>query len=55
VGRCGEVALQTTRDGVQTLGGHGFIREYPVERWYRSAAVLTAMDFDPLEAPHDFL
>ncbi len=55
VGRCGEVALQTTRDGVQTLGGHGFIREYPVERWYRAAAALSALDFDPMEAPHDFI
>jgi alkylation response protein AidB-like acyl-CoA dehydrogenase len=55
VGRCGEVALQATRDGVQTLGGHGFIREYPVERWYRAAAALSALDFDPLVAPCDFL
>jgi hypothetical protein len=55
LGRCGEVALQATRDGVQTLGGHGFIREYPVERWYRAAAALSALDFDPLVAPHDFL
>lgn len=55
VGRCGEVALQTTREAVQTLGGHGFIREYPVERWYRAAATLAALDFDPLEAPHDFI
>jgi len=55
VSRCGEVVLQTTRDGVQTLGGHGFIREYPAERWYRAAAALAALDFDPLAAPIDFL
>src|SRR5258706_44697 len=55
VSRCGEVVLQTTRDGVQTLGGHGFIREYPVERWYRSAAALSALDFDPLGASVDFI
>ena len=53
--RCGEVALQATREGVQTLGGHGFIREYPVERWYRAAAALSALDFDPTFAPHDFI
>jgi len=22
-------------DGVQLLGGHGFTKEHPVERWYR--------------------
>jgi alkylation response protein AidB-like acyl-CoA dehydrogenase len=22
-------------DGVQLLGGHGFVKEHPVERWYR--------------------
>jgi alkylation response protein AidB-like acyl-CoA dehydrogenase len=22
-------------DGVQMLGGHGFVKEHPVERWYR--------------------
>src|SRR5699024_8096995 len=22
-------------DGVQLLGGHGYIKEHPVERWYR--------------------
>jgi alkylation response protein AidB-like acyl-CoA dehydrogenase len=45
--RCCEAALTATRDALQTLGGHGFITEYPVERWYRSAAVLAAQDFDP--------
>jgi alkylation response protein AidB-like acyl-CoA dehydrogenase len=47
VARAGEVALQTAREGVQTLGGHGFITDYPVERWYRCAAALAAIDFDP--------
>jgi alkylation response protein AidB-like acyl-CoA dehydrogenase len=55
VDRCSQVALETTRDGVQTLGGHGFIREYPVERWYRAAATLTTLDFDPLAAQVSFL
>jgi len=47
VARAGEVALQATRESVQTLGGHGFITDYPVERWYRCAAALAAIDFDP--------
>ncbi|TVP54674.1 MAG: acyl-CoA dehydrogenase [Halomonadaceae bacterium] len=28
-------ALTIGSDGVQLLGGHGFVKEYPVERWYR--------------------
>lgn len=42
------VATETTRDALQTLGGHGFITDHPVEMWYRSAAALAALDFDPL-------
>lgn len=30
-----EKAMQIGTDGVQLLGGHGFTKEYPVERWYR--------------------
>jgi alkylation response protein AidB-like acyl-CoA dehydrogenase len=42
----GEVGAETTRNAVQTLGGHGFIIDHPVELWYRSAAALAALDFD---------
>jgi alkylation response protein AidB-like acyl-CoA dehydrogenase len=51
VARVGEVGLRVTRTGVQVLGGHGFITEHPAERWYRSAGVLAAIDFDPLDSP----
>ncbi len=27
--------MQIGSDGVQLLGGHGYIKEHPVERWYR--------------------
>jgi alkylation response protein AidB-like acyl-CoA dehydrogenase len=47
IAHAGEAALRATREGVQTLGGHGFITDYPVERWYRCAAALAAIDFDP--------
>jgi alkylation response protein AidB-like acyl-CoA dehydrogenase len=30
--------------GVQILGGHGFIREHPVELWYRSARTLGVLE-----------
>ena len=43
-----ETAAMTTRDAVQVLGGHGFLIDHPVELWYRSAAALAALDFDPL-------
>lgn len=42
-----ENAAETTRHAVQVLGGHGFMTEYPVEQWYRTAAFLSALDFDP--------
>jgi alkylation response protein AidB-like acyl-CoA dehydrogenase len=30
--------------GVQVLGGHGFIREHPVELWYRNARTLSVLE-----------
>lgn len=47
VNYAGEVAAEATRTAVQTLGGHGFIKDHPVELWYRCAAALSALDFDP--------
>jgi alkylation response protein AidB-like acyl-CoA dehydrogenase len=32
---CAEKAMKIATDGVQILGGHGFTKEHPVERWYR--------------------
>src|SRR5574341_52826 len=32
-----KMALFATDSGVQVLGGHGYIREHPVERWLRNA------------------
>lgn len=45
------VATSVTRDSVQVLGGHGFIEDHPVERWYRAAAALSVLDFDPTCSP----
>lgn len=33
---CAEKAMEIGTNGVQLLGGHGFIREHPVEMWYRN-------------------
>lgn len=32
---CSEKGMQIGSNGVQLLGGHGYIRDFPVERWYR--------------------
>jgi alkylation response protein AidB-like acyl-CoA dehydrogenase len=32
---CAEHAMAIGSDGVQLLGGHGYVKEHPVERWYR--------------------
>ncbi len=47
VNYAGETGARATRDAVQIMGGHGFITDHPVELWYRSAAALSAIDFDP--------
>ncbi|GAA1545299.1 acyl-CoA dehydrogenase family protein [Nocardioides humi] len=44
---CGR-AVDQTRAAVQVLGGHGYIADHPVERWYRDAMTLAALDHDPL-------
>lgn len=35
-----DVAMRVTTDAVQILGGYGYIREYPVEKWMRDAKIL---------------
>ncbi|HXW83633.1 MAG TPA: acyl-CoA dehydrogenase family protein [Candidatus Binataceae bacterium] len=37
-------ALKVTDNAVQTLGGHGYIREHPVEMWLRNARGLATLD-----------
>jgi alkylation response protein AidB-like acyl-CoA dehydrogenase len=32
---CADHGMAIGSDGVQLLGGHGFVKEHPVERWYR--------------------
>lgn len=32
---CGDKSMEIGTNGVQLLGGHGFTKEHPVERWYR--------------------
>ena len=41
---CGERAMAIGSDGVQLLGGHGFVKEHPVERWYRDLRASGVME-----------
>lgn len=40
---CSEKAMQIGTDAVQLLGGHGFTKEHPAERWYRDLRALAVM------------
>lgn len=42
--KAGEVAVTVTDKAVQILGGAGFLREHPVERWYRDAKIYTIFE-----------
>jgi alkylation response protein AidB-like acyl-CoA dehydrogenase len=35
-----DVAMKVTTDAVQVLGGYGYIRDYPVEKWMRDAKIM---------------
>ena len=41
---CAERGMQIGNDGVQLLGGHGFVKEHPVERWYRDLRAIGLME-----------
>ncbi|MEU7979030.1 acyl-CoA dehydrogenase family protein [Micromonospora sp. NPDC049081] len=42
--KAGEVAVSVTDRAVQLLGGAGFLRDHPVERWYRDAKIYTIFE-----------
>jgi alkylation response protein AidB-like acyl-CoA dehydrogenase len=41
---CAERGMQIGSDGVQLLGGHGYVKEHPVERWYRDLRAAGLME-----------
>jgi alkylation response protein AidB-like acyl-CoA dehydrogenase len=41
---CSVKGMQIGSDGVQLLGGHGFVKEHPVERWYRDLRAAGVME-----------
>ncbi len=42
--RAGEVAVSVTERAVQVLGGYGFIKDFPVEKWYRDSKIFTIFE-----------
>ncbi len=41
---CADKGMAIGSDGVQLLGGHGFVKEHPVERWYRDLRAVGLME-----------
>jgi alkylation response protein AidB-like acyl-CoA dehydrogenase len=41
---CARFGMRAGSDGVQVLGGHGFVKEHPVERWYRDLRAVALME-----------
>ena len=42
--KAGETAVRVTEEAIQILGGYGYVREYPVERWHRDAKIYTIFE-----------
>ena len=42
--KASEVAVWVTEEAMQILGGYGYTREYPVERWHRDAKIHTIFE-----------
>ncbi len=40
----GETAVKVTEEAIQILGGAGYIREHPVERWHRDSKIYTIFE-----------
>jgi acyl-CoA dehydrogenase len=42
--KASEVAVRACEQAVQTLGGWGYIKDFPVEKWYRDAKLYTIFE-----------
>jgi alkylation response protein AidB-like acyl-CoA dehydrogenase len=40
----GETAVKVTEEAIQIMGGAGYIREHPVERWHRDSKIYTIFE-----------
>jgi alkylation response protein AidB-like acyl-CoA dehydrogenase len=42
--KAGEVAVRVTDEAIQVLGGYGYIRDFPVEKWHRDAKIYSLFE-----------
>ncbi len=42
--KAGETAVAVTEKAVQVLGGYGYIKDFPVEKWYRDSKIYTIFE-----------
>src|SRR5947209_5373546 len=42
--KASEVAVRATEQAIQTLGGWGYVKDFPVEKWYRDAKLYTIFE-----------
>jgi acyl-CoA dehydrogenase len=42
--KASETAVSVTEQAVQILGGYGYIKDFPVEKWYRDAKIYTIFE-----------
>ncbi|MFY9783225.1 MAG: acyl-CoA dehydrogenase family protein [Acidimicrobiales bacterium] len=40
----GETAVKVTEEAIQILGGYGYVRDHPVERWHRDSKIYTIFE-----------
>jgi alkylation response protein AidB-like acyl-CoA dehydrogenase len=40
----GETAVWVTEQAIQVMGGYGYVREHPVERWHRDSKIYTIFE-----------
>jgi acyl-CoA dehydrogenase len=38
---CGDMAMEVATAAVQILGGYGYMRDFPVEKWFRDAKIMS--------------
>ncbi|HEV3471882.1 MAG TPA: acyl-CoA dehydrogenase family protein [Actinomycetota bacterium] len=42
--KASEVAVRVTEQAIQVLGGYGYIKDFPVEKWYRDSKIYTIFE-----------
>jgi acyl-CoA dehydrogenase len=42
--KASEVAVRATEQAIQTMGGWGYVKDFPVEKWYRDAKLYTIFE-----------